>query len=259
MQGVLYIPEVTPAPTLIVCHGFDKRGFKGYKIFSQLAEAACSNGFVSLTFDFRSCGESTGKFDYGWGEQKDLQAAIDYLATRKEVNSNSIYVVGHSLGGAVALYVAQRDKRIKGVALWATPHDHAYNVKKFITMTRGRMGYYVFLMVSYLDSVFDVSKIFKWHVYGISLRPREVRRKLMKLKESEAVKVLQNISVLIVIGDGDPIVSVEEARLIYSTANEPKKLVVIGSANHAFQGKEEQTINETISWLRAETARHSSI
>ncbi len=249
IRGLLYVPVRVPAPPVVVCHGFDKRGFRGYGIFEQLAGKACENGFVCLVFDFRGCGGSGGRFDYGWGEQRDLVAAINYLASRREADSNAIFVVGHSLGGAVALYVAQRDERIKGIALWATPHDHAYNVKKFITRNRGWLGYYLFLLISYVDAVVNVSRLFNLHVYGITLRPRDVRQKLMKLRESEIVAKLENVNLLIVNGSGDQVVGLEEARINYEAAKEPKELVIEESANHAFQGKEKETVDKTLSWL----------
>ena len=264
IRGVLYVPDETPAPALIVCHGFDKRGFRGYGMFEQMAKAACENGFVSLVFDFRGCGESTGVFGYGWGEQEDLEAAIDFLASRLEANSNSVYVVGHSLGGAVALYVAEKDKRLRGVVLWATPHDHAYNIKRFITRTRGRLGYYLFLLLSYVDVVVPVSRLFSLRVYGVVLRPRDVRRRLMRLRESEVLARLENVPVLIVNGSDDKIVGLEEAKMNFEAARTKRKeLVVIEStkpvafhggeeevvASHVFQGKEEETIDRTLSWL----------
>ena len=264
IRGKLYVPDETPAPALIVCHGFDKRGFRGYEIFEQMAKAACENGFVSLVFDFRGCGRSTGVFGYGWGEQEDLEAAIDFLASRLEANSNSVYVVGHSLGGAVALYVAEKDKRLKGVVLWATPHDHAYNIKRFITRTRGRLGYYLFLLLSYVDVVVPVSRLFSLRVYGVVLRPRDVRRRLMRLRESEVLARLENVPVLIVDGSDDKIVGLEEAKMNFEAARTKRKeLVVIESAkpvafhgseeevtaSHVFQGKEEETIDRTLSWL----------
>jgi len=249
LRGLLFVPDRVPAPALIVCHGFDKRGFRGYGIFERMARAACENGFLSLVFDFRGCGGSGGSFDYGWGEQRDLEAAIDYLASRSEANSDAIHIVGHSLGGAVALYVAQRNKRIKGIVLWATPHDHAYNVKKFITKARGRLGYYLFLLISYFDAVVNVSRLFNLHVYGITLRPRDVRQRLMKLRESEIVAKLENVSLLIVNGSGDQVVGLEEVRMNYEAAKEPKELVIIESANHAFHGKEQKAIDRTLSWL----------
>jgi len=181
---------------------------------------------------------------------------MDYLTSRREVVSNSVFVVGHSLGGAVALYVAQTDKRIKSVVLWATPHDHAYNVKRFITRTRGRLGYYLFLLISYVDAVVNVSRFFSLHVYGITLRPRDVRRKLMKLRESEIVTKLENVPLLIVNGSGDQIVELGEAKINYEAAKEPKKLVVIESGNHAFQSREEETIEKTTTWLNQTSEVH---
>jgi len=263
IHGEICLPDKSPSPAVVICHGFDRRGYRGYNIFTQLARKACENGFVSLVFDFRGCGESTGQFDYGWGEQLDLKAAINYVASREELKANSIFVVGHSLGGAVALYVAQSDKRIKGVALWATPHDHAYNVKKFITRSRGRLGYYLFLLISYVDAVVNVSRFFSMRVYGITLRPRDVRQKLMKIKESEVIAKLEDVPLLIVNGSGDQIVGLEEAKINYEAAKEPKEMVVIESSkhvflgggeediisNHVFHGKEEETIEKTIVWL----------
>lgn len=249
LRGLVFVPDRVPAPALIVCHGFDRRGFRGYGIFEQLARKACESGFVSLVFDFRGCGGSGGRFDYGWGEQGDLEAAIGFLLSRREVDSDSVFVVGHSLGGAVALYVALRDKRVNRIVLWATPSDHAYNVKKFISRTRGRFSYYLFLLISYLDAVINVSNLFSLHVYGISLRPRDVRQRLMKLRENEVVAKLQSVNLLIVNGSGDQIVGLEEAKMNYKAAKELKELVIIESANHSFHGKEEETVDRTISWL----------
>lgn len=218
-----------------------------------MARKACENGFVSLVFDFRGCGESRGQFGYGWGEQNDLKAAIDYLSSREEVKSDWIFVVGHSLGGAVALYRAEVDKRIRGVALWATPHDHAYNVKRFIIRSRGRLGYFLFLFISYVDAVVNVPRLFNMHVYGIALRPRDVRQKLMKLKESVVLSRLDNVPnnvpILIVNGSSDQIVELKEAKINYEAAKQPKQLVIIESANHAFQDKEEQAIDKTLTWI----------
>jgi len=257
IHGVLYIPDKTPAPAVIICHGFDKRGFHGYEIFERLAKSACEEGFITLLFDFRSCGKSTGEFGYGWDEQRDLEAAVNFLMTKRETDSDSVYVVGHSLGGAVALYMAQADKRIQGIVLWATPHDHAYNVKKFITRTRGRLGYYLFTLISYVDTVVNVSRLFSLHVYGITLRPRDVRQKLMKLRECEVVSKLENVHLLIINGSGDEIVGLEEAKINYEAAKGHKELLIIESANHAFQGKEDETVDKTVSWLRAEATGRS--
>jgi len=82
------------------------------------------------------------------------------------------------------------------------------------------------------------------------LRPSLVRKKLMKLSESEVVSKLK-IPILIVIGNDDRIVGVEEARQIFSAANNPKKFVIIEGANHIYEGKEDKVTFETLNWLKS--------
>lgn len=255
IQGELYISDIKPAPALVICHGFDGRGSRGHEIFRWLATRACDNGFVSLVFDFRGCGESAGQFDYGWDEQQDLKTAIDYLASRPEVIADSIFVLGHSFGGTIVLYACQGDKRVKGIVLWATARSQAYNVKKFSSMERGRAGYYSFIILSHIDSVVNISRLLRFQAFGISLRLRDVRRKLMKLNESEAVTKFDNTPKLMLVGSRDRAVTVEETKIIYSAAKEPKELAIIDSANHVFQGKEDETIDKTIAWLKQQINR----
>ncbi|MGB9740340.1 MAG: alpha/beta hydrolase [Candidatus Bathyarchaeia archaeon] len=250
LYGEIYFPEIVPAPALLICHGMNAQGFHLLKIYSDLAEEACKNGFVSLLFDFRGTGKSDGTFDYGLGEQEDVKCALNYLASRQEVASEKIFVVGHSLGGAVSIYAVQGDKRLKGLVLWSTPKNHNYNVKKFVMNTRGRIGLWLFLLLSWIDKLLDVSRFYKLEVYGIPLRPRYVREKLMKLDELEAVSKLEGVPLLIVIGDRDVIVGVDEAKAIFNSAKEPKKLVVIDSADHVYKGKERTLITETLSWIK---------
>ncbi|WP_417649362.1 alpha/beta hydrolase, partial [Enterobacter hormaechei] len=45
----------------------------------------------------------------------DLQRVVDYLLTRPDVDPARIGIIGHSLGGKMALYGAAFDPRIKAV------------------------------------------------------------------------------------------------------------------------------------------------
>jgi fermentation-respiration switch protein FrsA (DUF1100 family) len=91
--------------------------------------------------------------------------------------------------------------------------------------------------------------LYSLEVAGIRLRPRFVREKLMKLDECYAASKLRNMPLLIVIGQSDVLVGVDEAKEVYRSANEPKKLVVIESADHVFREKEQQLISETLKWI----------
>ena len=250
LYGELRIPDVVPAPALLVCHGMNARGSQGLRIYARLAKEASKAGFVSLVFDFRGVGRSTGTFDYGMGEQEDVKSALNYLALRPEATPSSVFVAGHSLGGAVSLYALQKETRVKGLVLWSTPKDHNYNVRKFIKRTHGTLGLYRFLIVSRIDRIFNISGSHKLEVYGINLRPRYVREKLMRLNECDAVATLHNIPLLVVIGESDVIVGVDEAQEIYHCANEPKTFLMINSADHIYKGKEKELIDKTIGWIR---------
>lgn len=250
LYAELYIPDTVPAPGVLICHGMNARGSQGLRLYSRLAQAACRAGFVSLVFDFQGVGKSTGSFDYGIGERENVKCALNFLASRSDVVSNRIFVVGHSLGGAVALYALQGEARVKGLVLWSTPKNHNYNVRKFIKRTRGTLGLYSFLILSRVDRLFSVSSFFKLQVYGVDLRPKYVKQKLMSLDECEAASKL-NIPLLIVVGGSDDIVGVDEAQEIYRAANEPKTLLVIDSADHIYKGKETELISKTVEWMKA--------
>ena len=55
---------------------------------------------------------------------------------------------------------------------------------------------------------------------------------------------------LLIHGDADVVIPVEDSREIYALANEPKKIIEIPGANHVFSGTgEEPVIEAVISWL----------
>jgi uncharacterized protein len=71
-----------------------------------------------LLYDQRAHGVSGGSFcTYGYLEKRDLARAID------AVGIAPAYVIGHSLGAAVALQAAADDRRIRGVVAAAAFSD----------------------------------------------------------------------------------------------------------------------------------------
>lgn len=255
LYGELHIPDNVPATAILICHGMNSQGFHLLRIYSLLAREARKDGFVTFLFDFRGVGKSHGKFDYGLGEQQDVLCALNYLVSRPEVDPTRIFVVGHSLGGAVSLYALRHENRVEGLVLWSVPKNHRYNVRKFIIRTRGKLGLYRFMILSWIDKHLSVSRCFKLEVYGIALRLRDVREKLMKLDECEAVSKLNNVSLLVIIGEADVIVGVDEAQEVFASAHEPKSLLTIRSADHTYAGKEDELVTETIEWIK----RHNQI
>lgn len=115
----LYIPSATPAPAVILAHGFG--GSK--ESVSEEAQSLADAGFVVLAYTARGFGESTGQISMNAPqfEVADASALIDYLGEQSTVASEGaddpvVGVAGGSYGGALALLLAGYDDRVDAVA-----------------------------------------------------------------------------------------------------------------------------------------------
>jgi fermentation-respiration switch protein FrsA (DUF1100 family) len=75
-------------------------------------------GYVTLTIDYRTFGESEGEPRGSLiplNEVEDFRNAISYLQGCPEVDPGAIGIWGTSFGGAVVIYVAAVDLRVKAV------------------------------------------------------------------------------------------------------------------------------------------------
>jgi len=119
--GMLHLPARTPAPGIIMCHGFTGHKAETHRLFVKAARDLASHGLAALRFDFRGSGDSGGDFREMTvsREIEDAGAALDYLVSRTEVKADRVGVLGLSLGGCVAACLAGRDARVKALVLWA--------------------------------------------------------------------------------------------------------------------------------------------
>jgi len=119
--GVLHLPDDTPAPGIIMCHGFTGHKAETHRLFVAAARDFARNGIAVLRFDFRGSGDSAGDFSEMTVSREiaDAGAAMDFLAARPEAHPNRLGVLGLSLGGCVAACLAGRDERVRALVLWA--------------------------------------------------------------------------------------------------------------------------------------------
>ncbi|MDL5160588.1 alpha/beta fold hydrolase [Actinomycetospora termitidis] len=115
LDATLFLPARTPAPAVLLAHGFgaDKRSVAGE------ARSLAARGYVVLAWSARGFGQSTGQIalnnpDY---EVADAQQLVDWLAQRPEVTLDGpgdarVGVMGGSYGGALALLLAAYDRRV---------------------------------------------------------------------------------------------------------------------------------------------------
>jgi fermentation-respiration switch protein FrsA (DUF1100 family) len=126
LAGTLTLPRkegVFPAVILITGSGPENRDEEifGHKPFLVLSDYLTKKGIAVLRFDDRGVAKSTGDYksattlDFA----HDVQAGIDYLKTRKEIDKSKIGLIGHSEGGVIAPIVAENSKDVAFIVLLA--------------------------------------------------------------------------------------------------------------------------------------------
>ena len=147
-------------------------------------------------------------------------------------------LVGHSLGGKVALLKAAADKRIKCLVLWSTPALHQDILSK-----------------AFVDEVKERRSMwFNELGYGINKRQMESCLKHDGLKALRHLRV----PVLVINGSEDTSVPASHARKMFKSANKPKKLAIIKGADHAFLNSEhkKEVFELTSAWFKRWLTTH---
>ena len=103
-----------PHGTVMLLHGFP-----GNEKNLDLAQAMRRDGWNVLYFDYRGSWGSPGAFSFQHSIE-DAQSALGYLrdpanAAKLRVDLARIVVVGHSMGGMIALYTAAHDDKVLAV------------------------------------------------------------------------------------------------------------------------------------------------
>jgi pimeloyl-ACP methyl ester carboxylesterase len=224
---------------IIICHGFIGSRIGVDRLFVKTARALAAEGSYVLRFDYAGCGESTG--DYGaLGFESMIgqtRTAIDYIADMECVDPRRIVLLGHSLGGAVAIMTAVRDRRVKRLALWSPV---AYPFNDIVRITE-RSRYDEAIQTGSTD------------YQGYSLQPAFFNSLQEHQPFQSAVKF--GGEVLLVHGTSDELIPVDYSFLyqkIFWTRSEGLcDKAIIFQANHTYSQRshQEEAIRVTSDWL----------
>ncbi len=198
LKGIHHFPKVPFAPYVISAHGM--MSTKDSPKYLTLGEKLVEKGFGFVRFDFTGCGESSGGFEDSTMTRRidDLIRVIDWVRTLETCNG-TIGLFGSSMGGTVAL--AAGTLRVVGAwVLLATPVKHAAHPPEELRDVMNRYPGFFDDFRANLDT-FPFEKIHH---------------------------------TLVIHGDGDQVVSPENAFLIYERISPPKELWMVPGADHQF-------------------------
>lgn len=188
---------------------------------SWMAQRFATHGFNVLVFDYRGYGASEGVPADEAGLYADGDAAVAFVVKEKHVQPDQIALYGHSLGTAVAVDVA----------------------------SRGNFGAVV------LESGFSSASSVAAN--ALPWLPRWLH--FLGKNRLESARKLANVRspVLIAHGDPDHTIPTSEAQILYASANEPRKLLIVPGAGHVpFGAAGEKYLNQVEQFIRdALTAR----
>lgn len=166
-------------------------------------------GYDVLLFDYRGFGRSEGRVTRA-GTIRDGHAALDYALTRPEYQPGRLFVLGQSLGGAVAAVVAADRPEVSAVVLEATFADYreiaARHVRALVQIDALARGIARLLISDGHDPIDVIDRI--------SPRP-----------------------LLVIAGGADTTCFPELGQKLYEAAGEPKEWLLIDEAGH-FQALE---------------------
>jgi len=218
ISGILHLPEKINPSCVIASHGL--LSSKDSEKYIALGEQISREGISMLRFDFRGIGESEGGEEDNTVSKKiaDLSAAIDFIRSYPGLE-NRIGLIGSSLGGFLSLIKASEDKEIRTIVIWATPlHLDDLGTKK--------------------------------QEEDYPLPPEGFFEDLPKHR---LVPLLHKVSNCLVIhGEGDELVPLDQALGIFYNLSVPKEIHVIGGADHRLTdpAHRQRAIELSVDWFK---------
>ena len=223
ISGILHRPEEQKdPPAILICHGMLSN--KDSRKHIHLARTLCERGYLMLRFDFSFVGESEGELSEltYTGEVEDLRSAVTFI--RGETRG-AIGLVGSSMGGAVALLYAAEDPGVRALAVLACV---------------ARPG------------TFPEEDVSRWEAKGhidSPLGPISLAF-LKDAREKDALGAAARLKapLLLIHGEADELIPATEALDLFRAARPPKRLDLLGGADHRFsEDSHVEEIGELIS------------
>lgn len=134
LEAILKEPSGRPKGVGIVCHPHPLGGGTMHnKVVFRAAAGLVDAGLVTLRFNFRGVGASTGIHDEIAGGEEDAREALRFL--NDNYPSETVTLAGFSFGSRVGIEVGMDDDRVARLISIGTPVDK-YGDYDFLTRVR---------------------------------------------------------------------------------------------------------------------------
>jgi acylglycerol lipase len=250
-------PHGSTAGAVVVVHGAAEHGGR----YAYVAERLVSEGYATYAIDHRGHGRSDGpralisRFD-------DLVEDLGLLVTRvrEEQNGRAPFLVGHSLGGAVALrYAIQHGRDIAGLAVSgpAVATEAIPTGVKAATTVLSVIAPRLPVLKIEADAISrdaEVVRAYRRDPLNYNDRlPARTLGEIMRCMDwmSRRVTALR-IPLLLLHGSDDRLCPANGSRMVHSLATSPDKTLKIydGLYHEVFNEPErEQVVGDLVEWI----------
>jgi esterase/lipase len=227
LAGILHPSTGTPRAGLIIMHGL--YASKDQRWMQELGEQVSKKlGIEALRFDFFGNGESEGDFKDCTYDQlvADARAAIAFLRAR---GIKKIFVLGHSMGGGVALIVAGKEN-VDGVITLAPVTKPPNVIKRIARRVQDR--------------------IFVEMGGGLVELPRAYVDSSQNFSPTTFIDQL-TMPMCLIHGKADPILLSKDSEFLFSKLPaQDKELHLLSGADHVFSSHWHEVFDIVLSWLQ---------
>lgn len=220
LAGRLHRPSTTARAGVVLAHGLYS-SMQSQKL-TRLAQALARAGYLALLFDALGCGDSPGDVRHTTltSRRDQFLAAARFL--EREAPDLPLAFLGSSLGGTAALLAGQVRPPACTV-FWSTPVDLTALMERLSRQPAPP---------DLPDMVDDIAR----HDLGAALASTR--------------------GLLVVHGQADEVVPVQQASLAHELAGQPKELMLLPGADHRLTrlADQDQALDRTLAWLERHAA-----
>ena len=238
--GTLHLPESPTSYGVIFGHCFTCT--RHTSIIRHICSELAEENFMALRFDFSGNGQSEGNFaESTYSKQvAEIETAVAYISKK---GATWIGLAGHSLGAVIVLLTADRMSTIKAVCTLAGRFSEL-NATHFLSRKQRK-------------ELRNSGRIF------FSSRGRSLELSKDFFADAEQYNLPDIISslqapLLVVHGDQDEIIPVDEASQAHDLNPEGTRLAVIPGADHMFSLEEHrrQISQLVVEWFKKQASEH---